>query len=104
MARTTKNTKTTNKKNIREAVLKTELGKNTYKKLTISTLFLIISLLGVAIIMTWFCKYCMNGGNWDDLQLAFTLFPIFSTMSFITGATTCFLSGEFTGIMKTHKK
>lgn len=91
------------KKN-REKVLKTKIGKKTYKKLTISTIFLMFSLFGISVIMTCFCKYCLNGGNWNDLHLASTLFPLFSTIAFITGATTCFFAGEYNILIKTHKK
>ncbi|MBQ7104268.1 MAG: hypothetical protein IJN90_00240 [Bacilli bacterium] len=88
----------------REKVLKTSLGKKTYRKLTMSTIILIISLLGLAIITTCLCNYFVKGEPYDNLELMFKLLPVCFGLSLLSGATTCFLSGEFNMLLKTIKK
>lgn len=96
--------KKNNYQTIRKKVLKTELGKKVYRRLTISTIILILSLLGQAIIMSIFCHYCLNGGNFETFKFAFTTAPFIFTISLVTGILTCFFAGEYCILIKTYNK
>lgn len=88
---------------IRKNVLKTEIGKNVYKKLTISTIILILTLLIEAIIMSLLCHYCLNGGDFETFKIMFTITPFIFVLSLISGLITCFFIGEYSILIKTYK-
>ena len=88
---------------IRKNVLKTKIGKKVYKKLTISTIILILSLSIEAIIMSLLCHYCLNGGSFETFKTMFTIAPFIFIFSLISGLVTCFFIGEYSMLIKTYK-
>jgi len=84
-----------NKKNI---INKTELGKNSYKKLTISLIILITLLIGLALTIYTGYYSCNN------IKLVIYLLPIFIITSMIVSGITCYYLGQVNGIVKSYKK
>ena len=84
-----------NKKEAKEKVLKTEIGKRTHKILIISLVLFLICIIAS----------CITMDGWDKgKEIASTLYPLINILTIVVGTTMCYFDGKMDGLIASHKK